>query len=144
MTEDTQIAPLIQQLARSYAAILQEQLKPLGLTPGQLPALQQLWSQDGKTQAALVAALQVEQATMANTLARMERDGLIERRKAAHDGRIRHIHLTAKARGLEAEAREAVMRAEAAFLAPLRPGQQKRLAEFLVVLAEGEQGSEGS
>lgn len=133
-----QIAAMIQQLGRSHTAMLQEQLKPLGLMPGQLPALQLLWQQDGQTQAAMVAQLQVEQATMANTLARMEKSGLIKRRKADHDGRIRYIHLTAKAHDLEPSARAAVAAAEEAFLSPLRPGQQKRLAEFLAVLAGGE------
>ena len=51
--------------------------------------------------------LNVEQATMANTLIRMERDGLIERRLHPEDGRSQSIHLTAKAVGLREPAIQA-------------------------------------
>ena len=42
----------------------------------------------------------MEQATIANTLARMERDGLIERRVHPRDKRAQQIFLTDKARGV--------------------------------------------
>lgn len=139
MTDETApiapIAPMLQLLTRRYTAVLQDALKPLGLSPGQMPALMALWAQDGQTQKALVDMLGVEQATMANTLSRMERDGLITRRAVDGDKRIRHIHLTEQARGVEQAALDATAGAEAALLAPLRPGQQKRLAGFLAELS---------
>ena len=55
----------------------------------------------------LVGKLDIEQATLANTLARMERDGLIVRREHPSDARAKTIHLTDKARGIRSEALQA-------------------------------------
>ncbi|WP_372518402.1 MarR family winged helix-turn-helix transcriptional regulator [Salipiger bermudensis] len=67
-------------------------------------ACSELWREDGLTQRDLVQRLDVEQATMANTLKRMERDGLIERRAHEGDARARTIHLTERARDLQGPA----------------------------------------
>jgi len=91
---------LANHMARLFANGLQQRIKPLGLAPAQFMTLLALWEKDGLTQRDLVARLDVEQATMANTLARMERDGLIERRSHPGDGRAQSVHLTAKALAL--------------------------------------------
>ena len=44
--------------------------------------------------------LGIEQPTMAATLARMERDGLVTRHKGEADGRVQFVRLTARARAL--------------------------------------------
>ena len=91
---------LINHIARIFARGLTERIRPLGLTTGTFPALLELWETDGLTQKQLVERLDIEQATMANTLARMERDGLILRKKDLSDGRVQRIWLTEQARGL--------------------------------------------
>ena len=88
---------LANHMARLFAKGLQQNIKPLGLAPAQFMTLLALWEKDGLTQRELVERLDVEQATMANTLTRMERDGLIERRAHPEDGRSQSIHLTPKA-----------------------------------------------
>lgn len=95
---------LANHMARLFAAALAGRVQPLGLAPAQFMVLLELWAREGRTQAELTAALSVEQATMANTLARMERDGLIERRPSPEDRRARLVHLTPKARGLQEHA----------------------------------------
>ena len=45
----------------------------------------------------LLVRLDIEQATLANTLNRMERDGLIKRTKDETDARVQKIWLTPKA-----------------------------------------------
>ena len=67
---------LANHMARVFAHALAERIRPLGLAPGQFMTLIELWREDGLTQRDLVARLDVEQATMANTLKRMERDGI--------------------------------------------------------------------
>jgi len=91
---------LANHLARLFAKGLHEQIRPLGLAPAQFMTLLELWEADGITQRELTRRLDVEQATMANTLARMERDGLIQRRSIPQDGRSQTIHLTAEAKAL--------------------------------------------
>jgi DNA-binding MarR family transcriptional regulator len=98
---------LANHMARLFAKGLQQNIKPLGLAPAQFMTLLALWEEDGLTQRELVGRLDVEQATMANTLTRMERDGLIERRAHPEDGRSQSIHLTPKAVALRGPATDA-------------------------------------
>lgn len=92
---------LANHVARLFARELAEAVRPLGLAPAQFMVLLELWREEGLTQKDLVGRLDVEQATMAATLARMERDGLIERRPDQADARARRIQLTAQARALQ-------------------------------------------
>lgn len=98
---------LANQMARLFAKGLQQRIRPLGLAPAQFMTLLALWDEDGQTQSELVRRLDVEQATMANTLTRMERDGLIERRTKPEDGRSQSIHLTPRAIALRDPATQA-------------------------------------
>lgn len=95
---------LINHVARLFARGLAARIKPLGITIGTFPVLLELWEEDGLTQKQLVERLDIEQATMANTLSRMERDGLIVRKKDEADGRVQRIRLTDRARKLHAPA----------------------------------------
>ena len=70
-------AYLASQLAKGFTRSLQQRAAGLGFSPGQFPILVELWSEDGLTQKQLLERVDIEQATMANTLARMERDRLI-------------------------------------------------------------------
>ncbi len=120
--EKTQSAGyLANHLARLFAKALQAEIKPLGLAPAQFMTLLELWGAEaacraageeppGLTQRELVARLDVEQATMANTLTRMERDGLIRRTPHPEDGRSQLVRLTEKGAALEAPATEAAKR----------------------------------
>ncbi len=92
---------LANYMARLFATRLQQRIKPLGLAPAQFMTLLTLWDEDGLTQKQLVERLNVEQATMANTLVRMERDGLVLRKPHPADARSQQVWLTGKARALE-------------------------------------------
>lgn len=122
---------LANHMARLFAAGLQKRIKPLGVAPAQFMVLLELWKQDGRTQADLVGALDVEQATMANTLNRMQRDGLIERRPSETDKRSRLVFLTNRARGLEAQAKAAAHAQNAQALAGLDGSDRKRFIALM-------------
>ncbi|WP_018062854.1 MarR family winged helix-turn-helix transcriptional regulator [Martelella mediterranea] len=98
--KDLSAGYLTNHLARLLERGLAARIRPLGLTTGTFPALLELWENDGLTQKQLVERLDIEQATMANTLSRMERDGLIRREKDPGDGRVQRIRLTERARAL--------------------------------------------
>ena len=108
-TKDQSPGYLANHVARIFARGLSARIKPLGLTTGTFPALLELWEADGLTQKQLVEKLEIEQATMANTLARMERDGLILRKKDPSDGRVQRVWLTERARGLRGPATQAAI-----------------------------------
>ncbi len=92
---------VINYLARLFAKALYRRIGPYGVTRGQFPVLLVLWEREGATQTELAERLAVEQATMANTLKRMERDGLIERVPDPEDRRQARVHLTPRGRELE-------------------------------------------
>lgn len=122
---------LANHMARLFAAGLQRRIQPLGLAPAQFMVLLELWDGDGKTQAELVAALDVEQATMANTLARMQRDGLIERHPSKTDKRARNVFLTDLARSLEQEAKAAARAQNTAALSALSAAEQRQFLDLM-------------
>lgn len=122
---------LVNHLARIFAAALQARIKPMGLSTGVFPVMLHLWQKDGLTQRDLVELVGVEQATMANTLSRMERDGLITRRADAEDGRVRRIWLTEQGRGLHADATEAAVQENENVLSGLSATEQDQLLLLL-------------
>ena len=85
-------------LARSHRAKAASMLADIGLFPGQEILLMQLAEKDGKPQKSLCESIGLDHSTVAKSVARLERDGLIERRKCPEDGRISQVHLTSKGR----------------------------------------------
>lgn len=85
---------LISLAARGFARLSESRLKPLGFGVGQLPVLVALQNGNASTQRDLARFAKVEQPPMAQMLARMERDGLIERTRDPADGRSSRIVLT--------------------------------------------------
>ena len=79
---------------RTFARIVDAQLRDLGLAMSQLPVLIVLKHGKPLPQAELARIARVEQSSMAQLLNRMERDGLIERVTDPADKRSRLISLT--------------------------------------------------
>lgn len=85
--------------ARLLSKDFNRRTAPLGVTAGQWPLLVAL-SAGPCTQSALAQRLALEQPTVANTLRRLERDGLIERAPVPTDRRSSSIRLSDKGRRL--------------------------------------------
>lgn len=98
---DKTLGYVVNHLSRLLTQALGDEIKASGVTPGQFPVLMCLWEQDGLTQRELYERVSIEQATMSNTLARMERDNLIKRNPDPDDRRASRVHLTAQAKKLE-------------------------------------------
>lgn len=124
-------------MARLFAKGLQKRIAPLGIVVGQFPILLELWQKDGVSQKELLDKIDVEQATLANTLNRMERDGLIRRTKHPADARAQQIWLTDKAAALRNEAYEAAQSVNTAALDVLNAGEQAQFAGFMHRIIHG-------
>jgi MarR family transcriptional regulator, transcriptional regulator for hemolysin len=85
---------LISLAARGFARLSEARLKPLGFGVGHLPVLVALRDGRASTQRDLARFAKIEQPPMAQMLARMERDGLIQRAPHPADGRSSRITLT--------------------------------------------------
>lgn len=88
----------ISRTARAMARVDDIRLRELGFATAQLPVLTALKDGARLSQTELAAWAKVEQPTMAQLLARMERDGLIRREPDPTDRRSSLISLTAEAR----------------------------------------------
>jgi DNA-binding MarR family transcriptional regulator len=124
-------AYLASQLAKGFARSLHQRAAGLGFSPGQFPILLELWSEDGLTQKQLLERVDIEQATMANTLSRMERDGLIVRKPHPSDKRAQLIFLTSKASTMQTEAVKAAMAADQDLFKGFRTFERELLLEYI-------------
>ncbi|MEZ2128851.1 MULTISPECIES: MarR family winged helix-turn-helix transcriptional regulator [unclassified Sinorhizobium] len=101
---------LISLAARGFARLSEARLKPLGFGVGQLPVLIALQNGKASTQRDLARFAKVEQPPMAQMLARMERDGLIQRTPHPEDGRSSRIVLTKAAQARMPDAIETLFK----------------------------------
>jgi DNA-binding MarR family transcriptional regulator len=91
----------VNQLGRLLAQGLGARIAAYGVVPGQFAQLLALFEEDGLTQRDLCDRVRIEQATMANTLQRMERDGLVRVVPDPDDRRRVRVYLTDRARAIE-------------------------------------------
>jgi DNA-binding MarR family transcriptional regulator len=122
---------LANHMARLFAKGLQDRIAPLGIVTGQFPILLELWEQDGITQRELLAKLDIEQATLANTLTRMERDGLIRRTRHPSDARAQQIWLTEKSKSVQNRAYQAAAAQNADALSGLSPEEVRQFLDLM-------------
>src|SRR4029077_18380683 len=80
--------------AGAFARLSEPRLKPLGFGVGHLPVLVALQNGQAGTQRDLALFARIEQPSMAQMLARRERDGLTRRTPDPADGRGTRITLT--------------------------------------------------
>jgi MarR family transcriptional regulator for hemolysin len=85
---------LINRLSRLSLRWTDGQFQHLGLAAAQMPVLYALKDGGSSTQKELARMARIEQPTMAQLLARMERDGLIRRTANPEDKRSSFVSLT--------------------------------------------------
>jgi DNA-binding MarR family transcriptional regulator len=83
-----------------FARLLQgdylSRIAQTGIAPAQAFVLRELWQEEPLTQVELSRRLDIGKATVGQTLIRLERAGLIERRRVRSDRRVMMIYLTEK------------------------------------------------
>jgi DNA-binding MarR family transcriptional regulator len=90
----------VNTLGRNIVWSLSQRTARHGALPGTYPVIAWLMQLPDSTQSELSRLIGIEQPTMALTLRRMERDGLIQRTPDPDHGRRSHIKLTARGRSL--------------------------------------------
>lgn len=103
-------APLVNMASRAFLRLGERRVKPFGFSIGQLPVLYLLRDGSAMSQRDLARAIKVEQPSMAQILARMERDGWIRRTPDPDDGRSHLVSLTKAALAKLPAARAALHR----------------------------------
>jgi DNA-binding MarR family transcriptional regulator len=98
---DQSIAQLMRSLARDFTRALERRLASHDVTIGMWFPLRYLWEHDGIDQHELQKLLGQAQPTIVNAMERLEKRGLIERRRSLKDGRRISVHLTSKGQALK-------------------------------------------
>jgi DNA-binding MarR family transcriptional regulator len=122
----------VNHLARLLAQSLAVRIAPHGVVPGQFAQLLALYEEDDLTQRELCDRVGIEQATMANTLQRMQRDGLVDCVPDRTDRRRMRVLLTDRARTLEADLAAAARAVNAAATQGL---SDEEVADFMRMTA---------
>lgn len=117
--------------ARLFARAIDAKLKPLGLSSAYMPVIFALARGDALSQRALTEAASIEQPTMAATLARMERDGLVAKRPDPADRRSSFYSLTPRGRELTEKVRAAGHAVNAAAMAGLSEAEREAYLDLL-------------
>jgi DNA-binding MarR family transcriptional regulator len=123
---DTSAGYLTNWAARLLARAIERKLKPLGLWSGQLPVFFALAGGNALTQKQLAAHVGIEQPTMAATLSRMERDGLIIRTPDPKDRRSSLVRLSPLAEKKAEAVLDAVHATNAEALADLGEAEREQ------------------
>jgi DNA-binding MarR family transcriptional regulator len=110
-------------------------IRPFGVTPTQLGALNRLVQEPGLSGAELARRLLVTPQAAQLALAALEERGLVERRPDANHGRIVRTYLTSDGRQVVKETMVLGLRAEDRFLAVLNAEERKTLVDLLRRLA---------
>ncbi|MEO5799380.1 MAG: MarR family transcriptional regulator [Gemmatimonadales bacterium] len=127
MTPHAPLGHALQALARAHRARLGAWLAPHGVHPGQDLLLLAIWDEPGLRQAALASRLGVEPPTVTRMVQRLEKSGLLERRRDPHDARVLRIHPTSRSRLIEGTVRRVWSDVDAALVAALGATDAERL-----------------
>ncbi len=111
-------------------------LSDVGLHVGQEMVLQYLWQENRLTQSQLANKIGIQIQTINKMVRRMEKTGLVTRHPDEHDLRVSRIHLTPKARELQAATEMAWDQLEQETLADLTVEEKYILERLLQKVKE--------
>ena len=125
---------LLRELAMAQRGSMLAVAAELQLSPPQLFALQALRDDEPAPMNGLADVLRCDASNVTGLIDRLEARGLVERRPAPHDRRVRHLVLTDEGRRLRAAVAERLSRPPAC-LSALSDAETRRLRDLLAKVA---------
>jgi MarR family transcriptional regulator, transcriptional regulator for hemolysin len=129
--DERHIGFLISDVARLMRTAFDRRVRRLGLTRSQWLVFNRLDRRPGATQSELAEMLEVEKASAARMVDRMERKGWVVRRPDAADRRVNRLHLTAEAELLRVQLAQIADRTVDDALALLSARERDQFAEWM-------------
>lgn len=120
-----------QLLARITQADYLDRIRSTGIAPAQAYVLGELWLEEPLSQVELARRLEIGKATIGQTLQRLEKAGIIERRRVAADRRLAMVHLTEKGQTLRDPLRIGALEQDELLLRQLGPERIAMLTDLL-------------
>ena len=122
---------LISQLGFISSRGFHEALRPLGIDPRQWTLLRYVDQAEGQSQQALAERLGMPPSGMVALVDALEDGGMLERRPAPDDRRVRALYLTAKGRRTLKRAVETALAFERELCAGLKTAEREHLIDLL-------------
>lgn len=133
---DDNIGVILATLSREQRKRMDALLTDYGLHVGQDMVLMNVSEADGCTQNEIAECLGVQPATVTRMLQRIERNGLIERRKDPDDNRITRVYLTEAGRQQEGRLTDLWAQVEADLVKGMTPLEQALLRRLLLQMIQ--------
>jgi MarR family transcriptional regulator for hemolysin len=128
--------------SRTIVRIMDARLRPSGFALSHLPVLRALGQGKALSQKELARIARVEQQTMAELLARMERDGLVEREPNPDDRRASLTSLTRSARTRFPKVAEILIQGEREAMVGFSDEERALFLDFLKRVVRNLEGAE--
>jgi MarR family transcriptional regulator for hemolysin len=122
---------LISRASRLLLRLAESRFRPLGFGVAAFPVLNMLRTGQKLSQKDLALCAQIEQPSMAQLLARLERNGMIRRSPDPDDGRASLISITRKALGILPQVDAAVDEGNQMAVTGMSDGEIKLLIDLL-------------
>jgi len=129
LSMDESIAQLMRGLARDFTRALERRLAGHDITIGMWFPLRILWERDGIDQHELQKMLGQAQPTIASAMDKLEKRGLVVRRRSQNDGRRFSVHLTDEGRALKREVLHFATEVQDLALENVTPGELEQLLD---------------
>jgi DNA-binding MarR family transcriptional regulator len=126
------LARRIHQLA---VALFAQELGELNVTPVQYSSLQAICDTPGLDQTTIAKTIGIDTSTIGSVIDRLESRGLVTRRVAEGDRRVRNVHPTPEGEALLQAVIPAMLRSQAALLQPLSARERGEFVRLLKKLA---------
>ncbi|MCL1869929.1 MAG: MarR family transcriptional regulator [Promicromonosporaceae bacterium] len=124
------------RVARLHKSIAGRLLRELGLHPGQELVLMALWTDGPQRQVDLVEKTDTDAPSMARSIARLEKAGLVERHPSPTDGRALIVSATQASLALRAKVGDAWTELERLTAGTLSAEQREAALAALALLEE--------
>ncbi len=127
---------LLHRAGQCAYEIFQSEVKEGDLTPRQLAVLITVAGKEGLSQTRLVERTGIDRSTLADIVRRMQRKGLLQRRRTREDARAYAVKLTEEGRKVLRSAEPLAKRADERILEALPPKQRDQFLEDLNAIVE--------
>jgi DNA-binding MarR family transcriptional regulator len=127
---------LIRRLHQLHCALFLEETRGFEITPVQYSLMTTLAARGELDQNSLALEIGLERTSVAEVVPRLQRRGLLERRRSADDGRVKLVKLTREGKMLVRKMSHAVQRAHDRTIDQLKKSERELFLLQLIELVE--------
>jgi DNA-binding MarR family transcriptional regulator len=128
---------LLHRILQSAGSVFDAEKGDTDLTPRQVSVLLTVARNEGLSQAGIVERTGVDRSTLADIVRRLQKKGLLHRRRAREDARAYTVRLTAEGHRILRSAAPLIQRVNERILGGLPPSERDRFISALKTILAG-------